>query len=94
MVLAQFCGRLSDESTPARARTSCHYPRQGSNNPRETRQINDVAGAALQNPVHFGPGKVVLDADLARVLDAWPSLPEATRRAIVKLAVEGGNAAG
>lgn len=40
---------------------------------------------ALHNPVHFSIDSSLGDADLVAILSSWPTLPEATRRAILSL---------
>jgi hypothetical protein len=37
---------------------------------------------AAHNPAHFQPNDDQIHSDLARVVDAWPTLPEELRRAI------------
>ena len=40
-------------------------------------------GAA--NALHFGPETPVIDPELARVFDAWPTLDDETKRAVLGL---------
>lgn len=49
----------------------------------------------LHQPVHFATNLVLTDADLAEVVAAWPSLPEAVRAdilAMVQASRSGGSA--
>jgi len=55
-----------------------NYPRQESNNTGESRENRESADKAAQNPAHF-------DRNLAVVVDAWPTLPEAIRIGILTM---------
>jgi hypothetical protein len=49
-----------------------------------SKQANPVALPVAPNPSKK-PERVILDPDLAFLIDAWPSLPEAIRQTILSL---------
>ncbi len=57
---------------------SFKYPRQGPNYPRNLREKRESAGDVAQKAAQF-------PADLAVVIDAWPTLPEAIRTGILAM---------
>jgi hypothetical protein len=62
-----------------------YYPRQESNNvgiSREKPQVPPVGGA---NSGALSPNLGLVDLDLKRVVDAWPTLPEALRAGILAM---------
>ena len=59
------------------------YPRQEPNSPPKTRKTPPIDPEALQNPVQFASGTA--DADLSRVIVAWPDLPGHIKAAVLAL---------
>jgi hypothetical protein len=57
-----------------------HYPRQESNDPRKTSGKRAAGNRTARQTAHFSQD---LPADLARVVAAWPTLPEKVRAAIL-----------
>jgi hypothetical protein len=75
------CGRA--------ARIHCHkllscpaitynYPQGDSNNPHKTREKRESGNVTARQAARFPP-------DLERVLDAWPTLPDALRAGILAM---------
>jgi hypothetical protein len=66
--------------------------RESQKGPLEDPEKTASTSATLANSGHEkkGPAAAYRDADLARLVNAWPSLPEPIRRAILALVASAG----
>jgi hypothetical protein len=61
------------------------YPRQESNNSQKLREKRESTSTQAQKAAHFSAEQPAGDPDLAALVDAWPSLPEAIRAGILAM---------
>jgi hypothetical protein len=54
----------------------------------ETRQKQGSPDQVAQNQAHFRPDSGQIDADLCRLIDAWPAATAAVKRQVLALLVE------
>jgi hypothetical protein len=78
-------GSLAPNSQRSPSRTRTYNKPVNSRNAAERKDNQDNTYIQSQDDVALGVARFPIDADLARVVSAWPDLPEAIRRAVLAL---------
>jgi hypothetical protein len=81
-----FVLRYDTQASTGPTRLRAEFDCQGDSNFCSiSREIRKVDPKAAQNPAQLPPVSAPLDRDLAKIIEAWPTLPDPVRAGIVAM---------